>query len=439
MPENFVSDCKFQETINKAVELLPELWKLSSFFDEAILSYRRALLYHWNLDAQTTAKIQKEFAIFLLYSGCTVSPPNLRSQMEGSFIPKNNIEEAILLLLILLRKFALKRIEWDPSIVDHLTFALSVAGELKSLASQIEGLLPGNLHRRERYYSLALCYFGEGDDLAALNLLRKLLSSRENPNCINALLLASKICGYNSSYAEEGICFAQQAVDNLQGGCDQMISIANWLLGVSLSARARSAGSDLERITKECEALGTLETAARLMKETDPKVIFSLCIENAEQRKLDVALGYAKLLLKMEAGSNVSVWILLARILSAQKRFIDAEEIINAALDLTGKWDQGDLLRTKAKIQIAHGRLKSAVETYTRILAILQVQSKSFGARKKLKKVWIGNILSFPFSKISILWGPTSSLILGMFVYKSFRIVGTLLPVWYHFCSVSHS
>ncbi|KAJ8650756.1 hypothetical protein MRB53_003779 [Persea americana] len=386
LPENFGTDCKFQETLNKAVELLPELWKLSNFFDEAILSYRRALLYPWNLDAQTAAKIQKEFAIFLLYSGCTASPPNLRSQMEGSFIPKNNIEEAVLLLLILLRKVALKRIEWDPSIIDHLTFALSVSGELKSLAGQIEGLLPGNLHRRERYYSLALCYFGEGDDLTALNLLRKLLSNRENPNCINALLLASNICGKNSTYAEEGIRFAQRAVDNLPAGCNQMISIANWLLGVSLSAQARSAVSDSERVTKECEALRTLETAATLMKERYPKVIFSLCVENAEQRKLDVALDYAKLLLKMEAGSNVSVWILLARIFSAQKRFIDAGEIINAALDQTGKWDQGELLRTKAKIQIAQGRLKSAVETYTHILAIIQVQSKNFGARKKLLK-----------------------------------------------------
>ncbi|XP_058094752.1 protein NPGR2 isoform X2 [Magnolia sinica] len=386
LPENFGADCKLHETLNKAVELLPELWKVSGSFQEAILSYRRALLYHWNLNTEPIARIQKEFAIFLLYGGCDASPPNLRSQMESSFVPKNNIEEAILLLLILLRKFALKRIGWDPSIINHLTFAFSVSGDLKALANHVEGLLPGILERRERYYTLALCYFGEGDDLVALNLLRKLLSSRENPNCIQALLLASKICGRNSNFAEEGVCFARRAIANMHGKCDQLGSIANCLLGISLSAQARSAASDPERVTRQSDALGALRTAERLMTAQDPNVIFHISLENADQRKLDVALDYAKKLMKLEAGSNVQGWLLLARILSAQKRLFDAETIINAALDQTGKWDQGELLRMKAKIQIAQGQLKNAVETYTHLLAVLQVRSKSFGSGKKLLK-----------------------------------------------------
>jgi hypothetical protein len=73
--------------------------------------------------------------------------------------------------------------------------------------------------------------------------------------------------------------------------------------------------------------------------------------------------------------------------LSAQKRFVDAENVINATLDQTGKWDQGELLRTKAKLQIAQGQLKKAIETYTRLLAIIQIQTKSLGAGKKLAKV----------------------------------------------------
>lgn len=128
LPENFGADSKLKETLNKAVELLPELWKLGDCPLEAILSYRRALLHQWNLDAETFARIQKEFAIFHLYSGGEASPPNLRSQMDSSFVPKNNIEEATLLLMILLRKVSLKRIEWDPSILDHLSFALCVWG-----------------------------------------------------------------------------------------------------------------------------------------------------------------------------------------------------------------------------------------------------------------------------------------------------------------------
>ncbi|KAL7200931.1 hypothetical protein ACSBR1_032784 [Camellia fascicularis] len=382
-PENSGTDCKLQETLNKAVEFLPELWKLADSPRDAILSYRRALLYNWNLEVETTAKIQKEFAIYLLYSGGEAGPPNLRSQMDSSFVPRNNIEEAILLLMILLRKVSLRRIDWDPSIVDHLSYALSISGELRVLANQVEELLPRIMDRKETYLMLALCYFGAGEDLTALNLLTKLLNSREDPNRIPALLMASKICGENPKYAEEGISFARRALENLQGSCDQMVGVANCLLGISLSAHSRSVLSDAEKVKRQSEALQSLENAGKMTRMRDPNIIYHLSLENAELRKLDAALYYAKHLLKLEGGSNLKWWVLLARVLSAQKRFLDAETIINAALDQTGKWDQGELLRTKAKLQIAQGQLKNAIETYTQLLAVLQIQNKSFGSGRK--------------------------------------------------------
>ena len=390
LPEHYIADCKLQETLNKAVELLPELWKLSWAPQEIILSYRRALLYHWNLDVETKAKIEKEFAIYLLYSGCDATPPNLRSQTEGSFVPRNNMEEAVLLLLILLRKFVLRNIEWDPSILDHLSFALSVAGELTVLAHQVEELPTGIMERREQCSTLAMCYYGQGENTVALNLLRNLLNHRENHDCVFELLLASKICGESPDCLEEGIGYTRKVLSQFKGKCQQMVSVANCLLGISLSALSREIASDSQRISRESEALEALETGKRMTRGTNPNILFHLSLENAEQRKLDVALYYAKQLMKLEAGSSVKGWILLARILSAQKRYVDAVNIINAALDETGKWDQGELLRTKAKLQIAQGQLKNAIETYTYLLAVLQVQSKSFGVQKKRLKVIIG-------------------------------------------------
>ncbi|XP_057422980.1 protein NPGR2 [Lotus japonicus] len=386
LPDNFGAECKLQETLSKAVELLPELWKLADCPREATLSYRRALLHHWNLDAETIAKIQKEFVVFLLYSGGEAAPPDLRSQMDGSFVPLNNIEEAILLLMILLRKVSLNRIEWDPSILDHLSFALSVSGDLTSLANQLEELLPGTIDKRERYHALALCYYGAGKDLVALDLLRKLSSNRKEPKHVPGLLLASKICSENPSLAEEGVRFAQGVLESLDGRCNQLKNLVEFFQGVSLSATSKLPVSDSERLKRQSEALHALENAARTSKMRDPLVLYHLSLEYADQRKLDSALHYAKCLLKLEGGANVKGWLLLARILSAEKRFVDAESIINAALDQTGKWDQGDLLRTKAKLQIAQGQLRSAIETYTQLLAVLQIQSKSSGSWKKLSK-----------------------------------------------------
>ncbi|KAF3681458.1 putative tetratricopeptide repeat protein 7B-like isoform X5 [Capsicum annuum] len=386
LPEKFGADCKLQETLSNAVELLPQLWILADAPKEAIMSYRRALLCQWNLDVQTNANIQKEFAIFLLYSGNEYIPPGLRFQRENSFVPRTNIEEAILLLMILLRKVTLQIIGWDTSIFDHLSYALSISGDLRALANQVEELLPRNIDLRERHHILALCYYGEGDNITALNLLRKLLSSAEDPTCVPDLLLASRICAESLECAEDGVKFGRRAIESLQGRCSQLMGVANYVLGLSLSALSRAVMTDTERVRIQSEALQSLESAGRLTKMNDSNVLYHLCVENAEQRKLDTALRYARFLLELEGGSTLKGWMLLARVLSAQKQFPEAETLIDAAIDQSGKWDQGELLRTKAKLQIAQGQVKNAIETYGQLLSVLQVQRKSFGEEGNLKK-----------------------------------------------------
>ncbi|GFP82930.1 tetratricopeptide repeat protein 7b [Phtheirospermum japonicum] len=363
MPESSIADPKLQETLNKAVESLPELWKLADSSRQAILSYRRSLLHPWNLDALTTAKIQKEFAVFLLYSGTEIVPPD-------------NIEEAILLLIILLRKVSLKRIEWDPSILDHLTYALSISGGLGALAHQVEELLPGVLDREERYHTLALCYHGEGFDSEALNLWRK-MSKNHGDLYLPALLFVSRICGGKSEYFEDGINFSRRAIEKSRGGCDRLTGVAHFTLGVSLSAKSKSDVVDGERVERQYEALRSLEIAGKMTKMDNPVIVYHLCLENAEQRKLDTSVNLAKSLILLEGGSNIRGWVLLARILSAKKCFTDAENIVNVGLDQTGIWEQGELLRTKGKLQIAQGRVKEGIETYSQILAVVQVQHKS--------------------------------------------------------------
>ncbi|KAJ3682374.1 hypothetical protein LUZ60_014947 [Juncus effusus] len=386
------TDTKIHEIISKSVEFLPELYLLTGLYQDAISSYRRALLTCWNLEISTLSRIQKNFAILLLYGGCEANSPNLRYQMESLFVPGNNLEEAILLLLILVRSINLRRIEWDPSVLHHLTFAMSVSGHLKSLTREFEEVFPSFLERKEALYSLALCYFGERNDETALGLLRQIVSFKDElgfdqPDVLRALLLASKICGEKTDYAKEGANYAKRAIFSMRGfRCNNIESVVHSLLGVSLSTESRSTSSDSERTKLQKDALDALQNAERKMSEKDCNIIYNLALEFAEQRKLDEALKYAKQLVKFEFGSNLKTWILLARILSGKKRYIDAENAINAALDQTGKWDQADLLRTKAKIQIARGLFKKAVESYTQLLALIQLRNKSFSAGMKILK-----------------------------------------------------
>ncbi|KAK9672927.1 hypothetical protein RND81_12G135200 [Saponaria officinalis] len=379
----FTTAFKLRQILNEAVELLPELWKLAENPQKAISSYRRALLFCWDLLVETQARIEKAFSTFLLYSGIDANPPTLRFQPEGAFIPRNNMEEAILLLLLLLRKFLQRRIEWDPSIMDHLTFALSISGDLGTLALQLEELPDAVVNRNKRCRTLALCYHGEGEDQVSLNLLRNLLNDRENEDRTADLLLASKICAGDPKFSEEGLGYAVEVTKRLEGQSQQLASNANCFLGILSSAQSKKVKSDSKRVQLQSEALEALATSEKLMEGIDTDVIYHLSLENAEQRKLDNALMYAKKLLKVENGSTTRGWVLLARILSAQKQYVDAETILDAALEQTGKWDHAELLRTKAKLQIAQGQTKDAIKTYTHVLAVLQVRRKSFCIGKK--------------------------------------------------------
>ncbi|GJM84781.1 hypothetical protein PR202_ga00486 [Eleusine coracana subsp. coracana] len=259
-------------------------------------------------------------------------------------------------------------------------------GKLTPLAKQFEELLPSVLDKREWLYNVALCYLAEEDDLSALNLIRRILKSGEDSDNLKELLLASETC-VEMNAATEGASYARRAIANMQGGCKEMAGVADLLLGVALSSQARSAISDTDRASWQCEALEVLGNAEKKMHTKDSRLMYSLSIENAEQRKLDTAAFYAKKLVKLEAGSELRSWLLLARILSAQKQFADAETIVDAALDQTGKWCQGDLLRTKARIHAAQGQFGDAVESYTQLLAIIQLRAKSFSAGNYLGKV----------------------------------------------------
>ncbi|XP_004241633.1 protein NPG1 [Solanum lycopersicum] len=377
---------KLQETVSHAVELLPELWKQAGSYSEAMSAYRRALLSQWNLDNDCCARIQKAFAVFLLYSGVEVSPPSLAVQIDGSYVPRNNLEEAILLLMILMRKVYLGKIKWDPSVLEHLTFALSVCGQTSVLAKQLEEVMPGVLNRIDRWRCLALCYFAAGQNKNALSLLRKSLHKHEEPNDVLSLVLASKICSEDVLLAAEGVKYAQRAITNAAGSNEHLKGVGLRVLGLCLGKQAKVATSDFERSQLQSEALKSLDGAMALEHENSD-LMFELGVQYAEHRNLDAALQYARKYVDATGGSTLRGWRLLALVLSAQHRYSEAEVVTDAAFDETTKWDQGPLLRMKAKLKTSQSRYIDAVEPYRHLLSLVQAQRKSFGPFRNAPQV----------------------------------------------------
>ncbi|KAL0331476.1 UNVERIFIED_CONTAM: protein NPG1 [Sesamum angustifolium] len=369
---------KLQETVSRAVELLPELWKLAGCYSEAVSAYRRALLSQWNVDNECCARIQKAFAVFLLYGGIEVGPPNSAAQTEGSYVPKTNLEEAILLLMIILRKCYLGKIKWDPSVLEHLTFALSICSQTSVLAKQLEEVMPGVIRRTERWKTMALSFSGAGQNNSALDLLRKSLHQHEEPDDIMSSLLAAKICSENVYLAAEGVKYANRVIANAHGSNAHLKGVGLRMLGLCLGKQAKTSSSDFERSRLQSEALKSLDSALAL-EPKNSNLIFELGLQYAEHRNLDAALRYAKQYLDATGGSMIRGWRLLALVLSAQQRFSEAEVVTDAALDETSKWDQGPLLRMKAKLKVSQSQHKDAIETYRYLLALVQAQRKSSG------------------------------------------------------------
>ncbi|KAG5230795.1 NO POLLEN GERMINATION RELATED family protein [Salix suchowensis] len=394
IPEGIGEDCKLEEMFHKALELLPALWTNAGLLDEAIASYRRVLIRPWNLNPQKLAGVQKELASILLYSAVEATlPPQL--QLWGLASPQSNIEEAILLLLVLMSKVARGEIKWDGEIMDHLTYALSIVGQFELLAEHVEQALPGIYNRAERWYLLALCYTAAGQNEAALNLLKKVSGCSESKNKphIPSFLLGAKLCSQDPMHAHEGISFARKVLDLADNHNQHFIGQVHKFLGVCHGNAARISLSDSERVLLHRESLNSLNNAALNRKE-DPEVMYSLGLENMLQRNLGVAFENAIVCTEMMAGNSVKGWKLLALVVSAEQRFKDAQTVVEFALDEAGRIDQFELLRLKAILQIAQEQPKQAIETYRILLSLIQAQRDNQAKNPEQSHIFKSEVLA---------------------------------------------
>ncbi|KAL8172052.1 hypothetical protein V2J09_023856 [Rumex salicifolius] len=386
MSKSTPEDSKMQEMFHKALELLPELWKQAGHLDEAITSYRRALVKPWNLDPSRLAAVQKELAATLLYGGVETGLP-LQLQIWGPTTPKNNLEEAILLLSVLIAKMADQEIGWDLEVVDHLTFGLSVCEGFEFLADHMEQVFPGIYDRSERWYILALCYSACGQNEVALNLLNKVGGMSEmskHKPLLSAFLLGAKLSSQNPKHAHEGIEFARRFIESASDGDEHFLGQAHKFMGICYGNSARSAISSSERDSYQNESLRSLNSAFSVDKD-DPELIFNLGLENAVQRNLNSALEYTMLCSSLVGESWAKAWKLLALVLSAQHRFKDAETVIQLASNEGDEMDHLELLRLKANLQVSQQQPRQAIETYGVLLSQIQALRRSKFTQARLK------------------------------------------------------
>uniref|UniRef100_A0A8C0M0L0 Tetratricopeptide repeat protein 7B n=1 Tax=Canis lupus familiaris TaxID=9615 RepID=A0A8C0M0L0_CANLF len=261
---------------------------------------------------------------------------------ENIFCPQENTEEALLLLLIsesmANRDAVLSRIPEHKSdrlislqsasvVYDLLTIALGRRGQYEMLSECLERAMKFAFEEFQLWYQFALSLMAAGKSARAVKVLKECI--RLKPDDATIPLLAAKLCMGSLHWLEEAEKFAKTVVD--AGEKTSEFKAKGYLaLGLTYSLQATDASLRGMQEVLQRKALLAFQRAHSL-SPTDHQAAFYLALQLAISRQIPEALGYVRQALQLQ-GDDANSLHLLALLLSAQKHYHDALNIIDMAL-----------------------------------------------------------------------------------------------------------
>ncbi|XP_008398063.2 tetratricopeptide repeat protein 7B isoform X3 [Poecilia reticulata] len=285
-------------------------------------------------------------------------PPRVYSG-ENLFCPQENTEEALLLLLIsesmANRDAVLSRIPehnndriislQSASVVyDLLTIALGRRGQYEMLSECLERAMKFAFEEFHLWYQLALSLMAAGKSARAVKVLKECI--RLKPDDPTIPLLAVKLCIGPLHWLDEGEKFAKMVIDMGEKAAEFKAK-GHLAVGLVYSLKATDASLRSTQEDYQRKALSAFQRA-QSMSPTDHLAAFYLALQLAISRQIPEALGYVRQALQLQ-GDDVHSLHLLALLLSAQKHYHDALNIIEMALSEYP--ENFNLLYTKVKLE----------------------------------------------------------------------------------------
>uniref|UniRef100_A0A8C8HWD4 Tetratricopeptide repeat protein 7 N-terminal domain-containing protein n=1 Tax=Oncorhynchus tshawytscha TaxID=74940 RepID=A0A8C8HWD4_ONCTS len=261
---------------------------------------------------------------------------------ENLFCPQENTEEALLLLLIsesmANRDAVLSRIPEHNSdriislqsasvVYDLLTIALGRRGQYEMLSECLERAMKFAFEEFHLWYQLALSLMAAGKSARAVKVLKECI--RLKPDDPTIPLLAVKLCIGALHWLEEGECFAKMVVD-MGEKASEFRAKGYLAIGLVYSLKATDGEGPLPLSATDIVQYST-QGQAQSLSPTDHLAAFYLALQLAVSRQIPEALGYVRQALQLQ-GDDVHSLHLLALLLSAQKHYHDALNIIEMAL-----------------------------------------------------------------------------------------------------------
>uniref|UniRef100_A0A8B9ZXB7 Tetratricopeptide repeat domain 7A n=1 Tax=Anas zonorhyncha TaxID=75864 RepID=A0A8B9ZXB7_9AVES len=300
---------------------------------------------------------------------------------ENVYCPRDNVEEALLLLLIsesmANRDAVISRapdqqddravsLRDASAVYDLLSITLGRRGQYVMLSECLERAMKFAFDEFHLWYQLALSMVACGKSAYAVSVLKECAKLR--PADPTVPLLAAKVCIGSLHWLEEGENFAKMVIDL---GEDAGESLAKGYLALGLSYSLQATDATLKSTQDEFnkKALQTLERARELGPE-DHQIILYLSLQLALVRQISDAIEHLQEALQL-CKDDMNSLHLLALLFSAQKHYQHALDVINMAI--VEYPESFSLLFTKVKLEWMHKGPEEALVTCRHMLQLWQM------------------------------------------------------------------
>ncbi|XP_073528178.1 tetratricopeptide repeat protein 7A isoform X2 [Phyllobates terribilis] len=296
------------------------------------------------------------------------------------YCPQDNIEEALLLLLIsesmANRDAVISRapdqkedravsLQNASGVYDLLSITMARRGQYAMLSECLERAMKFAFGEFHLWYQLALSMMSCGKFAYAVSVLKECCKMR--PTDPTVLLLAAKVCIGPLHWLEEGEHFAKQ-VTEIGEEAGESLAKGYLALGLVYSLQATDAVQKSTQDDWSKKALQALQRAHDIDPD-DPQIILYLSLQLALVRQISDAIEHLQGALKLRR-DDLHCLHLLALLLSAQKQYKHATDVINMAL--TEYPENFSLLFTKTKLELIHEGPEEALITCRHMLYLWQ-------------------------------------------------------------------
>ncbi|XP_066451630.1 tetratricopeptide repeat protein 7A isoform X2 [Eleutherodactylus coqui] len=296
------------------------------------------------------------------------------------YCPQDNIEEALLLLLIsesmANRDAVISRapdqkedravsLQNASAVYDFLIITMARRGQYAMLSECLERAMKFAFGEFHLWYQLALSMISCGKFSYAISVLKECCKMR--PTDPTVLLLAAKVCIGPLHWLNEGEQFAKQ-VTELGEEAGESLAKGYLALGLVYSLQATDAAQKSSQDDWSKKALQALQRAHEIDRE-DPQIILYLSLQLALVRQIADAIEHLQEALKLRK-DDLYCLHLLALLLSAQKQYKHAIDVIDMAL---AEYPENfSILFTKIKLEWIHEGPEEALITCRHMLYLWQ-------------------------------------------------------------------